>query len=283
MEAETGALLAREGTGPHFRSNIEINARVSWRITGGRAGGDSVEQDIEEDTGAEDQRPNGHEVQRVHVCNVGSNRSSCIYCRRWYHNAFVNSVNRRISRLLHGSTFKLRTESDVLFESSVDGLNTRIGQARILYGPGRLLPAIVSGLYEQLDADAAMWDARRRQDPMRQKAGLKLRCALQYDCSVVKAAGAMALNGSDIDIAGRHLWLVTKLDRLGRSTRELLDLIERISKAGAAFRSLGDPLWDTSSSQGRLLSALKRRAAGERLASIAQSYAVDVSMISRLR
>src|SRR6476620_491672 len=45
---------------------------------------------------------------------------------------------------------------------------------------------------------------------------------------------------------------VTKLDRLGRSTRELLDLIERIGKAGASFRSLGDPLWDTSSSQGRL-------------------------------
>src|ERR1700761_7795714 len=41
---------------------------------------------------------------------------------------------------------------------------------------------------------------------------------------------------------------VTKLDRLCRSTRELLDLIDRISKAGASFRSLGDPLWDTSSS-----------------------------------
>jgi DNA invertase Pin-like site-specific DNA recombinase len=27
-------------------------------------------------------------------------------------------------------------------------------------------------------------------------------------------------------------------------------------KAGASFRSLGDPLWDTSSSQGRLLSTL---------------------------
>src|SRR5216683_1895174 len=120
--------------------------------------------------------------------------------------------------------------------------------------------------------------------------------------------------------------LVTKLDRLGRSTRELLDLIDRIGKAGAAFRSLGDPLWDTSSSQGRLLStllaaiaeferdlikertgegrkraqaagvqfgrnklsdyqrqeALKRRAAGETLSEIAKSYAVDVSMISRL-
>jgi DNA invertase Pin-like site-specific DNA recombinase len=50
--------------------------------------------------------------------------------------------------------------------------------------------------------------------------------------------------------------VVTKLDRLGRSTRELLDLIDRIGKAGAAFRSLGDPLWDTSSAQGRLLSTL---------------------------
>jgi len=49
---------------------------------------------------------------------------------------------------------------------------------------------------------------------------------------------------------------VTKLDRLGRSTRELLELINRIGKAGAAFRSLGDPLFDTTSSQGRLLSTL---------------------------
>jgi DNA invertase Pin-like site-specific DNA recombinase len=48
--------------------------------------------------------------------------------------------------------------------------------------------------------------------------------------------------------------VVTK--RLGRSTRELLDLIDRIGKAGGSFRSLGDPLWDTSSPQGRLLSTL---------------------------
>jgi DNA invertase Pin-like site-specific DNA recombinase len=121
--------------------------------------------------------------------------------------------------------------------------------------------------------------------------------------------------------------LVTKIDRLGRSTRELLELIERIGKAGAAFRSLGDPLFDTTSSQGKLMAtllaaiaeferdlirertgdgrkramakgvkfgrkpklsdyqraeAIKRRAAGETLASIAKSYAVDISMISRL-
>src|SRR3974377_393886 len=49
---------------------------------------------------------------------------------------------------------------------------------------------------------------------------------------------------------------VTKLDRLGRRTRGLLALIELIGKSGASFRSLGDPLGDTSSSQGRLLSTL---------------------------
>jgi DNA invertase Pin-like site-specific DNA recombinase len=57
-------------------------------------------------------------------------------------------------------------------------------------------------------------------------------------------------------LAAGDVVLVTKLDRLGRSTRELLDLIERISRADAAFKSLGDPLFDTTSSQGRLLSTL---------------------------
>src|SRR5436190_439379 len=50
--------------------------------------------------------------------------------------------------------------------------------------------------------------------------------------------------------------IVSKLDQLGRSTRELLELIERIGAADASFKSLGDPLWDTTSSQGRLLSTL---------------------------
>jgi DNA invertase Pin-like site-specific DNA recombinase len=50
--------------------------------------------------------------------------------------------------------------------------------------------------------------------------------------------------------------VVTKLDRLGRSTRELLELIEYIDKQGAFFRSLGDPLFDTSTPTGRLLSTL---------------------------
>ena len=47
--------------------------------------------------------------------------------------------------------------------------------------------------------------------------------------------------------------LVTRLDRLARSTRDLLNALALIAKAGAAFRSLGDPWCDTTSAHGRLM------------------------------
>jgi DNA invertase Pin-like site-specific DNA recombinase len=50
--------------------------------------------------------------------------------------------------------------------------------------------------------------------------------------------------------------VVTKLDRLGRSTRELLNLLDQIDKASASFRSIGDPAWNTETPTGRLLSTL---------------------------
>jgi DNA invertase Pin-like site-specific DNA recombinase len=34
--------------------------------------------------------------------------------------------------------------------------------------------------------------------------------------------------------------IVTRLDRLARSTRDLLNIVERVSEAGAQFRSLAD-------------------------------------------
>jgi DNA invertase Pin-like site-specific DNA recombinase len=46
---------------------------------------------------------------------------------------------------------------------------------------------------------------------------------------------------------------VTKLDRLGRSTRDLFALLGQIDDVGAGFRSLGDALWDTTTPEGRFL------------------------------
>jgi DNA invertase Pin-like site-specific DNA recombinase len=75
--------------------------------------------------------------------------------------------------------------------------------------------------------------------------------------STARRSAALALIGRNMAaLKAGDVVVVSKLDLLGRSTRELLDLIDWIGKAGASFRSLGDPLWDTSSAQGRLLSTL---------------------------
>ena len=47
--------------------------------------------------------------------------------------------------------------------------------------------------------------------------------------------------------------LVTRLDRLARSTRDLLNVLDTISKAGAGFRSLADAWADTTTPHGRLM------------------------------
>ena len=47
--------------------------------------------------------------------------------------------------------------------------------------------------------------------------------------------------------------LVTKLDRLARSTRDLLNILDNIARAGASFRSLGDPWADSTTPHGKLM------------------------------
>lgn len=121
--------------------------------------------------------------------------------------------------------------------------------------------------------------------------------------------------------------LVTRLDRLARSTRDLLNVLGTIAERGAAFRSLNDAWADTTTPHSRLMltvlgglaeferelirartsegrerarergvkmgrrpkltphqrrEALERKAAGEALASIARSYNVSHSTISRM-
>jgi DNA invertase Pin-like site-specific DNA recombinase len=47
--------------------------------------------------------------------------------------------------------------------------------------------------------------------------------------------------------------VVTRLDRLARSTRDLLNIIQSIGEKEAAFRSLGDTWADTTTAHGRLM------------------------------
>jgi DNA invertase Pin-like site-specific DNA recombinase len=72
-----------------------------------------------------------------------------------------------------------------------------------------------------------------------------------------KVSGAHA-NRSQLKRAvatlGPHdVLVVTQLDRLARSTRDLLNILDEIAKRGAGFRSLTDAWADTTSPHGRLM------------------------------
>lgn len=54
-------------------------------------------------------------------------------------------------------------------------------------------------------------------------------------------------------LAAGDVLLVTRLDRLARSTRDLLNVLATVAERGAAFRSLRDAWADTTTPHGRLM------------------------------
>ena len=58
--------------------------------------------------------------------------------------------------------------------------------------------------------------------------------------------------------------IVTKLDRLARSTRDLLNTLAEIAQRGASFKSLGDSWADTTTPHGRLMLTMLGGACGVR-------------------
>jgi DNA invertase Pin-like site-specific DNA recombinase len=129
------------------------------------------------------------------------------------------------------------------------------------------------------------------------------------------------------EVAAGDVLMVTRLDRLARSTRDLLNTLAAIADRKADFRSLGDTWADTTTPHGRLMltvlgglaeferelirirtgegrarakangqslgrkpkltphqqhEAIQRRDRGESIRSIARSYNVNPSTISRL-
>ena len=89
--------------------------------------------------------------------------------------------------------------------------------------------------------------------------------------AALKAAGAEKvfaekLSGAQTDrrqlqralatLASGDLLLVTRLDRLARSTRDLLNVLAAVSGKGAGFKSLNEPMIDTTSAHGRLVTSI---------------------------
>jgi DNA invertase Pin-like site-specific DNA recombinase len=72
-----------------------------------------------------------------------------------------------------------------------------------------------------------------------------------------KVSGAVterkALAKAIAALGGGDVLLVTRLDRLARSTRDLLNVLDTVAKAGAGFRSLADAWADTTTPHGRLM------------------------------
>lgn len=92
--------------------------------------------------------------------------------------------------------------------------------------------------------------------------------SLEAQIAELKAAGCEAIysekiSGARSDRKEMHkaidklqagdTFIVTRLDRLARSTRDLLNLIESIGKKAATFKSLRDSWADTTSAHGRLM------------------------------
>lgn len=57
-------------------------------------------------------------------------------------------------------------------------------------------------------------------------------------------------------LAKEDVLLVTRLDRLARSTRDLLNVLATVSGRGAGFKSLKEPMIDTTSAHGRLVTSI---------------------------
>lgn len=54
-------------------------------------------------------------------------------------------------------------------------------------------------------------------------------------------------------LAAGDVLLVTRLDRLARSTRDLLNVLDAVARKGARFRSLSDAWADTTTPHGKLM------------------------------
>jgi DNA invertase Pin-like site-specific DNA recombinase len=95
----------------------------------------------------------------------------------------------------------------------------------------------------------------KRRRPDLQRLSLKEAGATQIYSEKISGAvsGRKALVKAIAALGPGDTLVVCKLDRLARSTRDLLNTLAAIAEAGATFKSLGDPWCDTTSAHGKLM------------------------------
>jgi DNA invertase Pin-like site-specific DNA recombinase len=88
-----------------------------------------------------------------------------------------------------------------------------------------------------------------------QRAALKAAGATQIYSEKVNGAVTerKALARAVAALGSADVLLVARLDRLARSTRDLLNVLDAVAKAGAGFKSLADAWADTTTAHGRLM------------------------------
>src|SRR5262249_40922640 len=101
--------------------------------------------------------------------------------------------------------------------------------------------------YARVSTDGQTLEAQ--QEALRQAGVTQLFSEKQSGVKTDRAALARCLGSLE---PGDTL-LDSKLDRLARSTRDLLNTLDTVAKAGASFRSLGDPWADSTTPHGKLM------------------------------
>jgi DNA invertase Pin-like site-specific DNA recombinase len=101
--------------------------------------------------------------------------------------------------------------------------------------------------YARVSTDGQTLDQQR--ETLRRAGASKLFAEKQSGAKTDRAQLAKALAA----LLPGDVLIVTRLDRLARSTRDLLNLLHVISEKGAGFRSLADPWADTTTAAGRMM------------------------------
>ena len=101
--------------------------------------------------------------------------------------------------------------------------------------------------YARVSSDGQTLDA--------QIASLKAAGAEKVFCEKISGTvtNRKALGKAIAALAQGDVLLVTRLDRLARSTRDLLNVLATIAERGAGFRSLNDQWADTTTPHGKLM------------------------------